>query len=121
MRATGGESRGARVDERDNGRRVELRVGDVLILTLRANYSTGYSWEVVSSGEPVLRQAGPPTFTEDSHLAGAGGTATFEFRAEKAGSTSLELVYVRPWEKDAEPARTFSLTVVVTESPPEPR
>jgi inhibitor of cysteine peptidase len=114
MRVAGGDSDGVRVDARDNGRRVELQIGERLTVELRANPSTGYSWEVVSSGEPVLRQLGPPTFTEDSHMAGAGGTVSYEFRAEQAGTASLDLVYRRPWEKEAEPAETFSLTVVVT-------
>ena len=110
---TGGND--VRVDARDNGGRVALRVGGHLLVQLSANYSTGYSWKVVSSGEPVLRQAGPPTYVRDSERIGAGGTATFEFVAEQKGTASLELVYVRPWEKDVKPAETFSLTVVVTE------
>ena len=111
--ATGG-SAAVRLGAQDNGRRLELRVGQRLTLELRANLSTGYSWRVVSSGEPVIRQLGEPTFTEDSHMAGAGGTLRYEFRAEQAGTAALELVYVRPWEKDAKPAGTFAVTVVVT-------
>lgn len=103
-----------RLGARDDGRRLELRVGRGFTLALRANLSTGYSWKVVSSGEPVLRRLGEPAFTEDSHRAGAGGTLTYEFRAEQAGTASLALVYVREWEKDAKPAATFTLTVVVT-------
>ncbi len=68
----------------------------------------------MSSGEPVIRRLGEPAFTEDSHKAGAGGTLRYEFRAEEAGAASLELVYVRAWEKDAKPADAFALTVVVT-------
>ena len=113
--APGRESGDVRVDARDNGGTVELRDGGHLLVQLRANYSTGYSWNVVSSGEPVLRQAGPPTYARDSERIGAGGTATFEFVAERKGTASLRLVYVRPWEKDVEPAEAFSLTVVVTE------
>ena len=99
---------------RDDGRRLELRVGRRFTLALRANFSTGFAWKVVSSGEPVLRRLGEPAFTEDSHKAGAGGTLTYEFRAEEAGTATLALVYVREWEKDAKPAATFTLTVVVT-------
>ena len=113
--ASGGGGGDVRVDARDNGGRAELRAGGHLLVALSANYSTGYSWKVVSPGEPVLRQAGPPTYVRDSERIGAGGTATFEFVAEQKGTASLELVYVRPWEKDAKPAETFSLTVVVTE------
>lgn len=115
MQVARGSSRAVRLDARDNGRRLELRVGQRLMLQLRANPSTGYSWEVVSSGQPVLRQLGEPTYTPDSHMVGAGGQLQYEFRAEQAGTASLKLAYARPWEKGKEPADTFSVTVVVTE------
>lgn len=103
-----------RIEARDNGRRVELRQGSTLTLELHANLSTGYSWQVASSGEPVIHQLGEPTFREDSHMAGAGGTQRYEFRAQQAGTAELALVYVRPWEKGKKPADTFAVTVVVT-------
>ncbi len=106
---------GVRVDARDNGRRIGVPIGGRLTVALRANYSTGYSWTVASSGEPVIRQVGEAVFEEDSHAAGAGGTVTFEFRAERAGVASLRLVYGRSWEKDKAPADTFALTIAVTE------
>ena len=103
-----------RLEARDSGRRLELRVGQRFSVALRANYSTGYAWKVLSSGEPVIRMHGEPAFVEDSRQAGAGGTATYEFRAEEAGDAALRLVYVRAWERDAKPAGTFSLSVAVT-------
>jgi inhibitor of cysteine peptidase len=113
VQVTKQEVRPTRLTAKDSGRRLELRVGDRFTLELRANLSTGYSWKVVSSGEPVIRLLGEPTYTEDSRMAGAGGTVTYEFRAEQTGAASLELVYARPWEKDAKPAETFSLAVAV--------
>ena len=103
-----------RIEARDSGRRLELRVGQRFSVALRANDSTGYSWKVVSSGEPEVRMEGEPAFVADSHMAGAGGTLTYRFRAARAGTGVLKLVYVRPWEKDGTPAATFALTVAVT-------
>ena len=111
--AASGES-AVRLEARDSGRRLELRVGQRFSVALRANDSTGYSWKVVSSGEPVVRIEGEPAFVADSHMAGAGGTLTYRFRAARAGTAALKLVYVRPWEKDGTPAATFALTVAVT-------
>lgn len=103
------------LDARDNGRRVEVQVGQRLTLELRANFSTGYSWQVVSPGEPVIDQLGEPSFTADSHRVGAGGTLHYELRAHQAGTAELKLVYVRPWEKGVRPADSFAVTVVVAE------
>ena len=84
-----------------------------MVLALSQNPSTGYSWQVVSSGGPVLQQAGEPTFTPDSKLHGAGGTATYRYKAVVEGTSALKLVYRRPWEKDVAPAASFEVTIVV--------
>jgi inhibitor of cysteine peptidase len=106
-------STAAHLSERDNGRTVTLRQGSELTVSLRQNVTTGYSWRVISAGEPVIVQVGEPTFVPDSELHGAGGTVTFRFRAAEAGTASLKLAYVRPWEKDAKPAAEFAATIVV--------
>jgi len=45
---------GVRLGVKDGGRTVVLRTGDTVALSLAENPSTGYSWQVVSSGAPVL-------------------------------------------------------------------
>jgi len=99
---------------RDGGRRVALRTGDALELALAENPSTGYSWQIVSSGEPALRPDGEPTFKADGALHGSGGTSTRRFRAAAEGTSTLKLVYRRPWEKNVAPAATFEVTIAVT-------
>lgn len=97
-----------------SGRSVELAVGQRLIITLPANPSTGYTWEVADGAAPVLELVGEPEFTSDNpSLVGSGGTLRLEFRAAQAGTTTLVLVYHRPWETDVEPLDTFRLTVTV--------
>jgi len=102
-----------RLGAKDSGRSITLRKGDTIALALSENSSTGYSWQVVASGRPVIEPAGEPTFKPDSKLHGAGGTATYRFKAVGEGTSTLRLVYRRPWEKDAAPAATFEATVVV--------
>jgi inhibitor of cysteine peptidase len=102
-----------RLTARDNGRTVAMRKGTEFSLALRQNITTGYSWQIVSHGEPAVEQVGESTFVPDSSLHGAGGTVTFRFRAAAEGRGELKLVYTRPWEKDARPAGTFTATIVV--------
>lgn len=97
----------------DNGRTIELQVGQVLTFTLDANPSTGYTWEMTKLDQKILQQIGEAEFTPDSTLPGAGGQQVFRFKAVSAGQTSLNLIYHRPWEKDVAPLKTFSLQVVV--------
>jgi inhibitor of cysteine peptidase len=102
---------------KDRGGQVEVDVGQVLVLTLESNPTTGYSWQVVEAGDSVLRQTGEPEFKAaselDPPLLGAGGVEVFRFEAVGAGETRLELVYQRPWEEGVEPLETFSVQVVV--------
>jgi inhibitor of cysteine peptidase len=44
---------------------------------------------------------------------GGGGAHEWNFRAVGKGTGTLSLGYRRPWEKDAAPAKTFTLTMVV--------
>ena len=105
------------VDEDDGGGQVELEQGQILVVTLESNPTTGYGWEVVETQESILEQMGEaefkPSQTGEPPLVGAGGWEIFRFEAISAGQMTLQLVYRRPWEEGVEPVKTFSLQVVV--------
>jgi len=96
----------------DDGAAVVLDEGGTLILDLEANPTTGFTWEIDTADESVLRLAGEPAYQSDSDLPGSPGTITFTFEAVGAGETELRLVYHRPWE-DVSPIQTFSLSITV--------
>ena len=87
-----------------------LKVGEVMEIALPANASTGYAWEFVQDGAPLLRRvpANPAPRTRAADAAppvvGAGTTQRWWFQAVAPGDTELQLIYRRPWEKTA-PAR----------------
>ncbi len=105
------------VDEGDDSSQLELEQGQILVVTLESNPTTGYRWEVVEIQESILEQMGEaefkPSQTGEPPLVGAGGWEIFRFKAISAGQTSLKLVYHRPWEEGVEPVKTFSIKVVV--------
>jgi inhibitor of cysteine peptidase len=97
-----------------SGRTIDLKVGDGVKVTLTENPSTGYKWEFLAKPEPIC------VIVTDAYVAntaigtvGSGGVHHWDFRAVDKGTTTVNLVYRRPWEKDATPARTFLLTLVV--------
>ncbi len=94
----------------DDGRQIELGEGQVLVVSLEGNPSTGYIWQVEEEAARILRQTGEIEFEPESNLLGTPGTQTLRFKAVEAGQTTLKLVYRRPWE-EVEPARTFSVQV----------
>ncbi|HUK13658.1 MAG TPA: protease inhibitor I42 family protein [Thermoanaerobaculaceae bacterium] len=103
----------ARFTKDDDGCTVTVRLGARFTVELAENPSTGYSWKVVSAGAPAVRQLGEPAFRQDGRLRGSAGTLAIPFEAAAEGRGAIALAYARPFEKDAKPAATFALTVVV--------
>jgi inhibitor of cysteine peptidase len=98
----------------DKGSQVEVAVGQKILVTLDGNPSTGYSWDVKELETSLLEQVGEAKFESNApSLVGSGGTQTLTFKALQAGTTTLTLVYHRPWETEVEPIDTFSVTVVI--------
>jgi inhibitor of cysteine peptidase len=105
-----------RLDANANGTQKEIQRGQVLFVTLDSNATTGYRWQVASIEPAVLRQVGEAEYKQSwamPGMVGVGGTETFKFEAVSSGMAKLTLNYVRSWEKDIAPAKTFSVTITV--------
>ena len=101
------------IDSSANGQDINMINGQILIVSLDANPSTGFIWEVSEVDSSFLEQLGIPRFEAGTSLLGAEGVQIFEFRALTAGRTVLNMVYVRAFEEDTEPTNTFSVNVNV--------
>ena len=84
--------------------------GQVLVLTLPSNPSTGYAWTVVGTKDK-LRQLGPTEFQSALGRIGAAGKQTIRLEGLTTGQTTLELLYIRPWMKNENVMRSISLKV----------
>ncbi|MEW6716727.1 MAG: protease inhibitor I42 family protein [Chloroflexota bacterium] len=109
----GGISQEVKLSAEDVDRQVEISKGQTLAITLRSNPTTGYTWEVSEIHEEVLRQVGETEYKADSDLIGSPGVEILRFEALNSGSSTLTLVYHRPWEEGVEPLDTFSIQVTV--------
>ncbi len=100
---------------KNNGQRIEIANGYILVVTLDANPTTGYTWGVAVVDESILRQIGEVKYRAENtrHVVGGGGVQTLRFQAVDTGKTELQLEYRRPWEAEQPAAETFSLLVVV--------
>lgn len=100
----------------DNGGQVSLDQGQVLVVSLASNPTTGYRWDVVEVDESILRQEGDAEFVAPeagaTPLVGAGGTEIFRFVVAGGGETELTLAYRRSWEEGVEPVETFTVHVL---------
>jgi len=111
LAACGGPA--AKLEQADNGVALDLKSGQTFTVSLEGNPTTAYSWEVAEFDPAVVELAGEADYKADSMLIGSGGVFKFTFKALAAGSTSLKLVYHRPWEEDVEPLEVFEVTVNV--------
>ncbi|MCX6841801.1 MAG: protease inhibitor I42 family protein [candidate division WOR-3 bacterium] len=98
----------------DNSRTVALVKGQRVAISLEANSTTGYHWELAECDSAILAPQGEPTYAASrTSPIGSGGQASWRFRAMARGKTELRLVCRRSWENESEPGRTFAVTVVV--------
>jgi len=105
------------VNASDYGGEVTLGHSEFLVVTLDSNATTGYSWNLSAiSNTSVITKVSDviatPTPTEPP-LMGQGGQEVWTFEALDAGTATISMKYIRPWEAEAEPAETFEITVNV--------
>ena len=102
--------------EKDEDRTYILHQGDVLLLSLPSNRTTGYGWDYVFSTVGLLRQQGEMVYRQDKMeggKVGAGGTEIWKFMAVKKGKTSLCFSYLRPWERSVAPVKTNAWNITI--------
>jgi predicted secreted protein len=105
------------VNENKDDQEISLGMGDTLEVRLASQPGTGYGWQVASPLPSVLR------LVEKTLDLGGGGqvpsapgapaTAVFRFAPVGVGTGELRLVYVRPWEKESVPKKSYKLHVRV--------
>jgi inhibitor of cysteine peptidase len=104
-----------KLDINDSGGEVEVKKGQVLVISLESNPSTGYGWYVTDIDETMLKQIGEPEFTpaDTGDIVGAAGIEVLRFETTGVGRAYLELGYRRVWEEDVEPLELFDLSVII--------
>ncbi len=74
----------------------------------------GFSWQVQALDSKILKQDGEAVYVEDDGVNAAGGTTTLRFKALKAGSSTLTLVFAGSVNGSPEmSAQSFGLSVEV--------
>ena len=106
------------VNASDSGGQVTLSSSQFLVVTLASNPgSTGFSWNLSAiSDSDVIQYVSDEYIAPeqtDPPLMGQGGQEVWTFEALAAGTATISMKYIRPWEPEAESAETFELTVNV--------
>jgi inhibitor of cysteine peptidase len=91
---------------------ISVGSGEKFTIRLDASPTTGYEWSVSVSDEAVVSLEKSEYQQGGSGLAGAGGTQVLVFKANKAGTATIDLVYQRSWEtKEDDERLQYAVTV----------
>lgn len=104
------------VDEADFGSIQRLDVGNLLVIRLMGNATTGYEWV---RSKPASLEGSPIEIVKEGdyqtlgrQMVGASGEFVFRYRAMRPGTVTLEFEYRRPWDPE-DPIDTYSVTAWV--------
>ncbi|MFB3918781.1 hypothetical protein BU251_00730 [Candidatus Velamenicoccus archaeovorus] len=108
----------AGTDASAGGRTVTTKVGEVFVIALDANRTTGYQWVLA---RPLNEKKAEFICSKYKKLsdgrAGEAGEDLLLFKALSPGKIKIYLKYVRLWEKDKKPARKAVYTVIIRPLP----
>jgi predicted secreted protein len=85
------------ITDAENGGSVELKMGDILEVHLRANPTTGYKWHVHPNSTRLLRLVGQSQTQVREPGVGRPILQVFRFQAVAIGDGVLLLHYIRAW------------------------
>ena len=97
----------------DNGKTVDLRVGDEATLRLPENPSTGYRW-AVDTTDPNLIDLRQGNYVSSSNATGGGGEVEWLIKAKAAGAAEVKFKRWRPWEGDSSVVERYAITLRIS-------
>jgi predicted secreted protein len=97
----------------DNGRNVELPVGDEVALHLPENATTGYRW-AIDSADANLVDIKEGQYVSTSEKMGGGGEAQWLIEAKAPGATSIKLKRWRQWEGESSVVERYEITLRIS-------
>ena len=100
----------------DNGKTVSATVGDVIVVELAENPTTGYRWCLETPDGSTVAKEDEAFVVDSGPQMGGGGTRQFWFRAKAAGSTPISLKHWREWAGEGSVTERF--VVHLRASPP---
>jgi predicted secreted protein len=96
----------------DNGKTIQVHVGDEIDIALDSRPTTGYGWAIEKSNETLLTLK-QSNFSASSSSIGSSGTQMFTFVAKSAGTVNLQLKYWRSFAGDTSITRRFAVTIQI--------
>jgi inhibitor of cysteine peptidase len=103
-------------DRVSNGTTVRAQPGDNLTISLAENPTTGYSWNVTTTGGLAITKDEYVLSDASGNLVGSGGIHTWYLTAGQAATQKFTAIYKRPWEQTTGNEMMFVMTFTVSEA-----
>lgn len=108
------------VVENDNGRTMDILVGETVRVSLPENATTGYRWAIERCDAECLDAISTePRYTASA--IGSGGEVEFTFQGKKVGDGEIVLRHWRHWEGDSSVTARFHVRLRVKPFPVKER
>lgn len=115
--AAEGEAERIGLDASYDDQEIEVEVGELLVVTLESNPTTGFGWQLSGSFDEgllaLIDSRYEPGENTEQGMVGAGGSEVWTFKALATGETKISLEYSRPWESDEEAIQAFEIAVTI--------
>jgi inhibitor of cysteine peptidase len=95
----------------DNGKSVQIQVGDRLVIQLKENPTTGYQWTFNQTNQQVLAFQNSEYTSASAVGVGGGGRRIFTFKGQQVGTTELHFNLWREWQGDSSAIERFTTTL----------
>ena len=97
----------------DASREIVLAPERAFEIVLPSNPTTGFTWELQIENPKTVREVSKSYLADRSNRVGVGGNTTWSLKAGVAGKTTLKFMYRKSWEKDTQPTRIVTFTILV--------
>jgi predicted secreted protein len=98
---------------------IEADLGDVIVLHLEENLTTGYGWEVETEGSVVELIESTHIDKTTKVLMGSGGMRVLRIATRSPGSQEIHMRLRRPWESPDKALKDLDVTILVRQSKDE--
>ncbi len=98
----------------DHGSTCVANQGDVILIRLEENITTGYQWDIAMIDSSMFELLDSDySSSQGEGLLGSPGTRTFRFRAKSPGSERIQLRLRRSWEPIDAAVEHFEVNIQV--------
>jgi len=100
----------------DQGSEFQVHPGDLIVVRLPENPTTGYRWELDVADDRIIALQDSDYSTASSAGIGGGGMRTFSLEAHRPGTVRVRLRLRREWEPEEAAVDCFEVTIRVREA-----